>query len=151
MIPKIPSPVENSDYRPLAITSILTRALHEILARRMRDQLRFSDTQYAFLQKDGCLEATTVLHAALRNSHDLQRPLALAFLDLSKAFDTVSHEALGEAAVQAGLPLPLLSYIGSLLRESESVLGSTNIRSGRGVKQGDPLSPLLFVLTMEGP
>ncbi|MGL4349282.1 MAG: reverse transcriptase domain-containing protein, partial [Plesiomonas shigelloides] len=104
LIPKVPSPVESSDFRPLAITSILTRALHKILARRMRDQLRFSETQYAFLQKDGCLEATTVLHAALRNSHDLQRPLALAFLDLSKAFDTVSHEALGEAAVQAGLP-----------------------------------------------
>lgn len=130
--------MDNSDYRPLAITSILTRALHKILARRMRDQLSFSATQYAFLQKDGCLEATTVLHAALRNSHDLQSPLA--FLDLSKAFDTISHKALGEAAVQAGLPLPMLSYIGSLLRESESVLGNTNIRSGRGLKQGDPLA-----------
>ncbi|MGL4350335.1 MAG: reverse transcriptase domain-containing protein, partial [Plesiomonas shigelloides] len=123
--------------------------LHKILARRKRDQL--SATQYAFLQKDGCLEASTVLHAVLRNSHDLQRPLALAFLDLSKAFDSISHEALGEAAEQAGLPLPLLSYIGNVLTKSESVLGNTIIHCGRGVKQGDPLWPILFVLAMEGP
>lgn len=39
MIPKIPTPAENSDFRPLAISPILTRALHKIIARRMRDQL----------------------------------------------------------------------------------------------------------------
>ncbi|KAA0702523.1 hypothetical protein E1301_Tti021511 [Triplophysa tibetana] len=43
-----------SDFRPIAITPILTRALHKVLARRMRDQLVFSTTQFAFLQRDGC-------------------------------------------------------------------------------------------------
>lgn len=109
LIPKTPSPEDHNDYRPLAITSILTRAMHKILARRMRDLLAFSATQYAFLQRDGCLEATTVLHAVLRNCHELERPIALAFLDLSKAFDTITHEALGEAAEQAGLLLCCLT------------------------------------------
>ncbi|MGL4351024.1 MAG: RNA-directed DNA polymerase, partial [Plesiomonas shigelloides] len=129
----------------------LTRGLHKILARRMKNHLSFSVTQYAFVQKDGCLEASSVLHAVLRNCHDRQVPMALAFLDLSKAFNMISHEALGEGAVQTGLPLPMLSYIGRVLRESESVIGNINFRSGRGVKQGDPLSLLLFVLAMEGP
>lgn len=134
LIPKITAPVDFSDYTPLAITSVLTRALHKILAWRMRDQLAFSSTQYAFLNKDGCLEATTVLHAVLRNCHDLKRPLAMAFLDLSKAFDSISHEALGEAAEKAGLPLPMLSYLGNILRQSKSSIGNTNVLPGCGVK-----------------
>ncbi|MGL5294697.1 MAG: RNA-directed DNA polymerase [Aeromonas sp.] len=151
MIPKLSSPLDNNDYRPLAISPILTRALHKIIARRMRDQLVFSPTQFAFLQRDGCLEASVVLHAILRNSHDKQRPLALAFLDLSKAFDTITHEALGEAAERAGIPAPLLKYINNALSRSESVIGPHTIRTRRGVKQGDPLSPILFVLAMERP
>lgn len=91
LIPTISAPLEHNDYRPLAISPILTRALHKIIARRMRDQLAFSPTQYAFLQRDGCLEASVVLHAIIRNCHDKQRPLALAFLDLSKAFNTICH------------------------------------------------------------
>ncbi|MGL5481135.1 MAG: hypothetical protein ACRDC7_04535 [Aeromonas veronii] len=70
LIPNIQTPLNPSDYRPLAISPILTRALHKVLARRMRDQLEFSPTQYAFLQRDGCLEASMVLHAAICNAHD---------------------------------------------------------------------------------
>ncbi|MGL5226265.1 MAG: RNA-directed DNA polymerase [Aeromonas sp.] len=151
LIPKIPTPTNPNDYRPLAISSILTRALHKVIARRMRDQLEFSPSQYAFLQRDGCLEASMVLHAALRNAHDYHRPLAMALLDLSKAFDTVTHEVLGEAAMKAGLPTPLLRYVNSVLRNSESIIGPNTIKAGRGVRQGDPLSPILFILAMERP
>ncbi|MGL5481136.1 MAG: reverse transcriptase domain-containing protein [Aeromonas veronii] len=75
----------------------------------------------------------------------------MAFLDLSKAYDTIMHEALGEAAKRAGLPIPLLKYIYSVMQNSESVIGSNTIKTGRGVKKGDPLSPILFILSMERP
>ncbi len=57
-IPKVELSESPGDYRPFAVSSVLTRALHKILARRMRDNFMFSPLQYAFLKRDGCLEAS---------------------------------------------------------------------------------------------
>lgn len=89
-LPKVERPTEHGDYRPIAISSILARALHKVQARRMREEFTFSSLQYAFLQRDSCLEASALLHAILRRSHEEVKPLAAAFLNISKAFDSIS-------------------------------------------------------------
>lgn len=147
-LPKVECPTEPSDFRPIAITSILARALHKILARRMREELTFSSLQYAFLQRDGCLEASALLHAILRRSHEEVKPLAAAFLDVSKAFDTISHRAILGAGKRAGIPSPLLRYMNHLYADTTLHLGATITSCRKGVRQGDPLSPLLFILAM---
>ncbi len=87
---KVEVPESPGDYRPIAVSSVLTRALHKILARRMRDYFEFSPLQYAFLKRDGCLEASTLLQALFRRTHDEVKPIAMLFLDIAKAFDTVA-------------------------------------------------------------
>lgn len=149
LIPKTDLPETPSDFRPIAITSVLTRALHKILARRLRETLVFSPLQHAFLKRDGCLEATALLHTLLRKTHDELRPLALVFLDLSKAFDTISHAAILGAAKRAGIPSPLRNYLEKLYETAEVRLGERRINCKRGVRQGVPHSPLLFILAME--
>ncbi|KAF6769378.1 hypothetical protein AHF37_12136 [Paragonimus kellicotti] len=69
-VPKVEEPVTPADYRPIAVSSVLQRALHKILARRVRDTVKFSALQVAFQKKDGCVEASTILHAVLRSVHD---------------------------------------------------------------------------------
>ncbi len=103
-LPKVESPADPGDFRPIAISSVLARTLLKILSRRMREQFEFSPLQYAFLQRDGCLEASALLHAVLRHSHEETKPLAAAFLDISKAFDSVSHQAILRAGEKAGTP-----------------------------------------------
>ncbi len=146
--PKVDSPVEPGDYRPIAISSVLARTLHKILARRMRDHFKFSPLQYAFLQRDGCLEASALLHAVLRRSHEEVKPMAAAFLDISKVFDSVSHNAILAAGRKAGTPPPLLSYLSHLYENATLHLGTSYTKCKKGVRQGDPISPILFILAM---
>lgn len=56
-IPKTDVPTELGDFRPIAVTPLITKAFHKILAQRMREELSFSPLQHAFLRRDGCLEA----------------------------------------------------------------------------------------------
>lgn len=148
-IPKVEVPETPGDYRPIAVSSVLTRALHKILARRMRDYFKFSPLQYAFLKRDGCLEASTLLQALFRRTHDEGKPIAMLFLDIAKAFDTVAHDTILEAARGAGAPDPLINYLANLYEETEVNIGTRTTKCGRGVRQGDPLSPLLFILVMD--
>lgn len=149
LIPKVETPDCPGDFRPIAITPIFTRALHKILAFRIRDTVKFSSTQFAFLKRDGCLEASYLLQALLRQAHDENTPTALLLLDLSKAFDTVDHNAILRAATKAGIPPPLLHYLSHQYSTATVKLGEVTIPVNRGVRQGDPLSPLLFILVME--
>lgn len=138
-----------SDYRSISISSAITQALHRILARRINANIKLSPLQYTFLQKDRYLEASSLVHAILRRAHDNTQQVAMAFLDLAKAFDTVSHEAVLDAARNSGIPSPLLRYLEQLYDNTTVCLSGTSIKCGRGVRQGDRLSPVLFILVMD--
>ncbi len=148
-IPKVELPESPGDYRPISVSSVLTRVIHKILARRMRDNFTFSPLQYAFLKKDGCLEASVLLQALFRKSHDGGSPITMLFLDIAKAFDTVAHNTILEAAKLAGEMDPLINYVANLYEETEVNLGTKMTKCGRGVRQGNPLSALLFILVMD--
>ena len=73
----------------------------------------------------------------------------VALLDISKAFDSVSHNSLLIAAHRLGIPLPFLNYLHEFYSRSTTcikVKGSTSEPTSvcRGVKQGDPMSVNLF-------
>lgn len=76
-------------------------------------------------------------------------------VDVRKAFDSVCHKSLILAMTRAGIPARLKTLVGRMFCENvlsitDPVNGSIGeIRSGRGVTQGDPLYPLLFNLVMD--
>ncbi|KAF8565300.1 hypothetical protein P879_09373 [Paragonimus westermani] len=119
-VPKVEESVTPADYRPIAVSSVLQRVLHKILDKRVRDTIKFSSLQVAFQKKDGCLEASTLLHTMLRTVHDEAKPISVTFLDVSKAFHSVSHDTILLWARKHGLPPPLVPYLSRLYSESLS-------------------------------
>jgi hypothetical protein len=80
-----------------------------------------------------------------------EREIAMAFIDLSKAYDHVSHERLWNKLIELGFQNKVVELLRSLYRESNvrvMVNGhlSKEVDYERGIKQGCVLSPLLFII-----
>ncbi|OON15768.1 hypothetical protein X801_08425, partial [Opisthorchis viverrini] len=120
------------DYRPIAISSVVLRLLHKLLFRRWRRVVKLENIQFAFQERDGCLEASSLLNAILHSVHDTVRPIATAFLDISKAFDRVSQDTILRVAQAPGAPMPLVRYLRCLYSEGVVNLNGEDVNARVG-------------------
>jgi hypothetical protein len=110
--------------------------------------------QRAFRCADGVAENLFLLDALFRDARSTCGGLCIASLDLTKAFDSVSHEAITIAMHNAGLEPRFVEYIREMYQRAETFLQvagkSTRVlKVTKGVRQGDPLSPFLFNLVVD--
>ncbi|KAL2102365.1 hypothetical protein ACEWY4_001533 [Coilia grayii] len=90
----------------------------------------------------------------VRKAHQERRTLAVVLLDVAKAFDTVCHQHIFNALRQKGVDSDVVQCIRSGYESCTTRIAlrgefSEPIATTRGVRQGDPLSPLLFNLPMD--
>ena len=136
-------------HRTITISDIIMRCFHKVLATRMETTLRWNRRQKVFMKGDGVADSIWLLQTIIRQHQRTLQPLNIAFLDIKKAFDSVSHENLLLAVGRMGIPVPILGYLGELYGDAWTVLRIGKDRSepfkvARGVRQGDPLSVHLF-------
>ena len=143
-----------SNWRPITIGPMVLRLFSSILYKRLSNACPTCVRQKGFSNTPGCSENLLLVEGALKTSSKTGSPLAMVFIDLAKAFDSVSHEHIRTALVQrkvdpAFIDLLVDSYRGCTTRVRARDGYTKRIAMKVGVKQGDPLSPLLFNLAID--
>jgi len=142
------------DYRLIVLQPILMKVLERMVDLRLRlliDQgvVAISVEQGGFMTERSTYDSLFLLQSLQDGAQKLKQPLYTAFLDVKKAFDSVSHKRLLRTIAGQGVPDVWVAVIHHLLSERCTHLGDMEVPIQRGTPQGSPLSPLLFILFME--
>lgn len=150
---------ENLDnWRPIALGDTTPKLFAAMIADRVTDwairEGKLSPAQKGFLRDEGCHEHNFVLQEILTDARRTRRQAVVAWLDLSNAFGSVPHASIRRALVGAGVPSSLIAIWSSMydgcttrVRTADGFTAPISIRSG--VRQGCPLSPIIFDLTID--
>ncbi|GLV41736.1 hypothetical protein CBL_12025 [Carabus blaptoides fortunei] len=111
LIPKKQAPKEPGDFRPLSISSVLSRCLHKILAKRVGLIVPISAKQSAFRPVDGCSINTFLVDKVLKHHREHFKPLYMATTDMAKAYDSITHESLRDTMLHYAFPAEMVAYV----------------------------------------
>ncbi|GCB82106.1 hypothetical protein scyTo_0022619 [Scyliorhinus torazame] len=143
------------NWRPITIGPMLLRLFTKIMAKGLSETVWINPRQKGFLAATpGCNENIAILENIIKGARKNRKDLAVVFVDLANAFDSVGHKLLVKALQRMRLPPDFTTmvtdlYTGNTTMGEGNKTKTAEIKTERGVKQGDPLEPMLFNISLD--
>ena len=106
------------EHRPISICSHVTRLFQKILASRLDRAVDLSPSQKGFTKVGGVGANLFILRNRLDHAKKSNKTLAICFLALQKAFDSVAHDSLIRAMSAKTIPSKLVSYVKNVYKQA---------------------------------
>ncbi|WVZ85202.1 hypothetical protein U9M48_032152 [Paspalum notatum var. saurae] len=156
LLSKMAGAEQPADFRAIAMVHNFGKLVSKLLARRLAPLLPrlVSCNQTAFVRGRTLHDSYKFVQSIAREYRRRKMGRILFKIDISKAFDTLSWAFLLEVLEACGFSVHWRNWVSILLSLAASCIllngqPGRSIRHRRGVRQGDSLSPMLFILAVD--
>jgi retron-type reverse transcriptase len=141
---------------PISLLNTYIKLITKVLANRLQAVIQsvIHQNQYGFIRERNIQDCLAWAFQYLHHCHRSKKEMVILKLVFEKAFDKVEHKVIIRMVRRKGFPNKWTTWIESILKSGtfaallNGTLGKT-FHYRRGVRQGDPFSPLLFVLAAD--
>ena len=156
LVPKFPGATKISNFRPVSCLNTVYKVISRLLVKRLKPILPqlILPSQTAFVKDRLLLENTTLAGELINGYHRNKGTKKITIkVDIAKALDTISWVFLFSCLHGLGVPSLFLAWLRVCICTTSFMVGYNGTVNGffkgrRGLRQGDPLSPYLFVIAM---
>jgi hypothetical protein len=157
LIPKEEQVSHPKQFHPIALCNVIYKIITKVIALWLKPVLPFiiSKEQSGYVEGRQIMDNIILAHEVIHSLKSTRTPGMLIKLDLSKYFDRISWKYMNSLLEAFGFDKAWIDWIMKLTSSTFFSIMVNGVPSQpfsptRGIHQGDPLSPFLFVIMAEG-